>query len=61
MIPTPAGSAPRWEAKRGRTGLLEMVELKIAAIPAPQSKRKGLTFMVFDQSLDLPVISQIAT
>jgi hypothetical protein len=46
-IPTPAGSAPRCDAKKGSTGLFEMVELKMAKSPALQSRRKGLIFMVF--------------
>src|SRR5512139_2442918 len=41
--PTPEGSAPRWAAKRGSTGLFEIVELKIAKSPAAQSIRKGVT------------------
>jgi len=41
--PTPEGSAPRWAAKRGSTGLFEIVELKIAKSPAAQRMRKGVT------------------
>ncbi len=39
--PTPAGSAPRWEAKRGRTGLLEIVELKMASPPVKHRSKNG--------------------
>jgi len=39
-IPTPPASAPRWVAKRGSTGLLEIVELKIAKRPVAQIVRR---------------------
>lgn len=41
IVPTAAGSAPRYDAKSGRTGLFEIVELKIALKPATQRRRKG--------------------
>lgn len=44
-IPTPEGSAPRWEAKRGSTGLLEIVELNMAKSPVVQRSMKGLNFI----------------
>ena len=42
IIPTSAGSAPRWAAKSGSTGLFEIVELKIAKKPVIQRKRNEL-------------------
>jgi hypothetical protein len=44
-MPTPEGSAPRWEAKSGSTGLFEIVELKIAKKPVVHNIRKGLNFI----------------
>jgi hypothetical protein len=41
MIPTPAGEAPRCSVNNGRTGLLEIVELKMANNPEVQSNIKG--------------------
>jgi hypothetical protein len=41
ITPTAEGPAPRWDAKRGSTGLLEIVELKMAKSPAAQSRTKG--------------------
>jgi len=40
-MPTPEGPAPRWVAKSGRTGLFEIVELKIARKPVMQRVKKG--------------------
>jgi hypothetical protein len=40
--PTAAGSAPRCDAKSGRTGLFAMVELNIEDKPAAQRRRNGL-------------------
>jgi len=37
-IPTSEGFAPRWVAKRGSTGLFDMVELKIAKKPVMHKK-----------------------
>jgi len=45
-MPTPEGSAPRCVAKRGSTGFLDMVELKIARNPVMQRRTKG----------DIPVV-----
>jgi hypothetical protein len=45
-MPTPEGSAPRCEAKRGSTGLFEIVELKIAKNPVVHKIRKGLNFII---------------
>lgn len=42
MIPTPVGVAPRCSVNKGRTGLLEMVELKMANNPEVQRTMKGL-------------------
>jgi hypothetical protein len=41
-LPTAAASAPRCDAKSGRTGLLAIVELNIADRPAAQRRRNGL-------------------
>lgn len=45
MNPTPDGSAPKWNANRGRTGLFDIVELKTAKSPVVQSTMKGLNFI----------------
>jgi hypothetical protein len=39
--PTAAGPPPRWLTNRGSAGLLEMVLLKMASNPTPQSYLKG--------------------
>jgi hypothetical protein len=44
--PTPDGSAPKWAAKIGSTGLFDMVELKIAKIPALHNTMKGVKFIL---------------
>jgi len=41
MAPTVEGPAPRCDAKSGRTGLFEIVELKIARKPVMQRMVKG--------------------
>jgi hypothetical protein len=41
-MPTPEGPAPRCVAKSGRTGLFEIVELKIARKPVMQRIKKGV-------------------
>jgi hypothetical protein len=41
-MPTPDGSAPKWAAKSGSTGLFEIVELKIAKKPVIQKNLNGL-------------------
>ena len=43
--PTPDGSAPKCDANRGSTGLLDKVELNIAKSPVAHSRRKGLDLM----------------
>jgi hypothetical protein len=44
--PTPAESAPRCEANKGRTGLFDMVELKMAKSPVMHSNINGLGLMI---------------
>jgi hypothetical protein len=46
--PMAEGSAPNCLAKSGRTGLLEMVELKIANRPVAQRTRKGPNLIVWN-------------
>ncbi|ODA43555.1 hypothetical protein THER_1718 [Thermodesulfovibrio sp. N1] len=45
-IPTSEGPAPRWVAKRGSTGLFDIVELKIAKSPVMHKSIKGLNFTI---------------
>ena len=49
--PTPEGSAPKCDANRGSTGLLDMVELNMAKSPVAQSSRKGFDLT----SLSIPL------
>jgi hypothetical protein len=51
-IPTPDGSAPRWVANRGSTGLFDIVELNIAKSPVLQSMTKGLNFIIASTDLE---------
>jgi hypothetical protein len=46
-MPTPDGSAPRWAAKSGNTGLFEIVELKIAKKPVMQRNLNGVNISDF--------------
>jgi hypothetical protein len=50
-IPTPDGSAPSDAVNRGSTGLLAIVELKMAKSPVAQSIRNGFIIMIIEMHL----------